>query len=273
MIFHLPIMEKRGDSMTSNLSVLILAKNEEKNIEECIRSVSFAREVVVIDDHSTDRTAELARGMGARVVAHAMNGDWGAQQTFAVTQASCDWIYFLDADERVTAGLAKRIAEIVVADDRRCAYANARLSYLWEQPIRHGGWFPDYVVRLLPREGTTVEGLVHPKICHPYREIKLPHKYCLIHYTYRDWEHYFNKMNVYSTLAAQKLHDAGKTAYFINILLHPLWAWFRMYILRGGFMDGRIGFVLAAFHFFYTMSKYTKFYYLGKSNRHTGALS
>lgn len=138
--------------MAQNLSVLILAKNEEQNIEDCIRSVSFADEVVVIDDFSTDRTAELARALGARVVQRALAGDWGAQQTFAVGEAACDWIYFLDADERVTSQLAERIKEIVAADDRRYAYANARLSYYFEQPLRHGGWFPDYVVRLLDRK-------------------------------------------------------------------------------------------------------------------------
>ena len=88
--------------MKLNLSVLILAKNEEQQIEACIRSASFAGEVVVIDDGSTDRTVEIASRLGARIVSHAMNGDWGAQQTFAIEQAACGWVYFLDAAERIT---------------------------------------------------------------------------------------------------------------------------------------------------------------------------
>lgn len=263
----------RKSMMKLNLSVLILAKNEEQQIEACIRSASFAGEVVVIDDGSTDRTVEIASRLGARIVSHAMNGDWGAQQTFAIEQAACDWVYFLDADERMIPSLAERITQIVSEDDRTVAYANARLSYLWEQPIRHGGWFPDYVVRLFPKKGSSVEGVVHPAIRHPYREVRLPKKYYLIHYTYRDWEHYLNKMNLYSTLAAKKLHEKGKTPYFVNIFLHAAWAWFHMYIVRGGFLDGRIGFVLAMFHAFYTLSKYAKFYYMGKSNRHVGEVS
>ena len=256
--------------MALNLSVLILAKNEEANIEDCIRSVSFAGEVVVIDDFSTDRTAALARALGARVVQRALDGDWGAQQTFAIGEAQCDWIYFLDADERVSTQLSMLIRSFVAADDRRYAYANARLSYYFEQPLRHGGWFPDYVVRLLPRAGTRVEGLVHPKICHPYEEVKLPDAAYLIHYPYRDWVHYLGKLNVYTTLAAQKAYAAGRRATCADMILHPLWASFRMYVLRRGFLDGQIGFVLTVFHYFYTMAKYVKLCYIDKTNRHTG---
>ena len=138
----------------SSVSALILAKNEEQNIEDCIKSVSFADEVVVIDDFSTDKTAEIAERLGARVVQHALDGNWGGQQTFAIQQARCPWIFFIDADERATKRLAERVREIVTKDDRRYAYQNARLNYFWEQPLRHGGWFPDYVVRLLPAKRT-----------------------------------------------------------------------------------------------------------------------
>ena len=122
------LMAGKDGIMALNLSVLLLAKNEEQNIEDCIRSVSFADEIIVIDDFSTDRTAELARSLGARVVQRALAGDWGAQQTFAIQEATHDWIYFLDADERVSPRLAEHIKSIVAADDRRYAYANARLS-------------------------------------------------------------------------------------------------------------------------------------------------
>lgn len=259
--------------MTLNLSVLILAKNEEHNIEDCIRSVSFAGEVVVIDDFSTDRTAALARGLGARIVTHAMNGNWGAQQTFAIGQAVYDWVYFLDADERVSPRLAECIKNIVMADDRRYAYLNGRLNYFWEQTLRHGGWFPDYGVHLLPKEGTCVTGFVHPRICHPYEERKLPLDAYLVHYPYRDWTHYLNKLNLYTTLAAQKRYEEGRRAHLSDMILRPFWASFRMYFLKRGFLDGRVGFILAVFHYFYTMAKYVKLYYLDKTNRHTGDVS
>ena len=254
----------------AKLSVLILAKNEEKNIADCIRSVSFADEVVVLDDFSTDRTAAIAEGLGARVVQRALDGNWGAQQTFGIGQTRYEWLFMIDADERASKRLAAKVSEIVAEDDRRYAYLNARLNYFWEHPLRHGGWFPDYVVRLLPREGTHVEGLVHQAIRHTYEEVRLPKDCYMIHYPYRSWEHYFSKFNVYTTLAAEKLREKGKRASLFDILLHPAWASFRMYVLRGGWRDGRIGLFLAGFHFFYTMAKYVKLYYLDKKNEHVG---
>lgn len=256
--------------MTADVSVLILAKNEEKNIADCIKSVQFAAEVIVIDDFSTDKTAEISRSLGAKVVQHALAGNWGAQQTFAIQQAAHPWIYFLDADERVSKKLAAKIIELVRKDDRRYAYCNARLNYFWQQPLRHGGWFPDYVVRLVPAKGTYVTGFVHPQFHHDYEEVKLPTDEYIIHYPYRDWNHYFNKLNFYTTLAAEKMQEQGKNAHLMDFITHPFWASFRMYVLRGGWRDGRIGFVLACFHYFYTMAKYVKLYYLDKNNKHVG---
>ena len=249
----------------AKVSVIILAKNEEKFIGACLDSVkSFADEIVVIDDLSTDNTAEICRQRGARVVQRALNGDWGTQQTFAINQAAYDWIFLIDADERVTPELAEEIKNILRGDDKKFAYRVARLSYFWGQPLRHGGWFPDYVTRLLPKKGTHVEGLVHQKICHEYKEVDLPQKKYLVHYPYRDWEHYFRKFNTYTTLAAKKMFDAGKSATLFDVIAHPFWAAFRMYFLRGGFLDGRIGFILSCFHFFYTMAKYVKLWYLDR---------
>ena len=251
--------------MSAKVSVLILAKNEEKAIGDCINSVkSFANEIIVVDDDSSDNTAQIATSLGAKVIRHSLNGDWGQQQSFAIQQAQFDWIFIIDSDERVTYKLADRIKQILTNDDRHFAYLTPRLSYFWGQPLRHGGWFPDYVVRLLPRRGVVADGLVHQKICHDYQEKLLSRDEYLIHYPYRDWEHYFGKLNLYTTLAAKKMKKAGKSASMLDMILHPFWAAFRMYFLKGGFLDGRIGFVLASFHFFYTMAKYVKLYYLEK---------
>ena len=253
----------------AKLSVLILAKNEEKFIKACIESVkSFADEIIVIDDFSTDKTAEISENLGAKVIQRALAGDWGGQQTFAVEQASCDWIFFIDADERATLELAEQIKKVLDEDNKKVAWRCARLSYFWGQPLRHGGWFPDYVTRLLPKVGTYVTGFVHPKIHHDCEEKDFPSSDYLVHYPYRDWNHYFNKLNFYTTLAAKKAHEAGKSAGILDMILHPFWAAFRMYFLRGGFLDGRIGFILSGFHYFYTMAKYVKLYYYGKENRH-----
>ena len=111
----------------ATVSVIILARNEEHNIHDCIESVQFADEVLVIDDFSTDNTVKIAEEMGARVVQHAMNGDWGAQQTFGIEQAKSDWILFLDADERISEPLAKEIQAIVVNEPNKAYWIQRRI--------------------------------------------------------------------------------------------------------------------------------------------------
>lgn len=255
--------------MRGKLSVLILAKNEEQFIGDCIKSVQFADEIIVIDDFSDDNTKAAAESLGAKVIQHELAGDWGAQRTFAVGQAKNDWIYFLDADERVSKPLAVEI-QAAVAKGEKCAYSNARLSYYWEVPLAHGGWYPDYCLRLLPKEGTYSTGMVHEEIHHPYSEKRFPEKARLIHYPYRSWEHYFSKFNTYTTLGAKKLFEKGRKGSFTDIVFHPIGAFLKMYVFKAGWREGKIGFILACFHFAYTMAKYVKLYYMDKTNGHVG---
>ena len=253
----------------AKVSVLILARNEEKNISACIESVkSFADEIIVIDDFSTDSTAEICKNLGAKVFQRALAGDWGSQRNFAIQQATCDWIFIIDADERATPELGAEIKKILAVDDKKIAWRTARLSYFYGQALKHGGWFPDYVTRLLPREGTTVTGLVHEKFLHQCVEKKIDSSKYLIHYPYRDWEHQLNKLNTYTNLMATRMHEEGKTASVFDIIFRPLWAGFRMYILRGGFLDGVVGLSLTGYHICYTMVKYIKLYYYDKENVH-----
>lgn len=246
-----------------SLSVLILSKNEEKYIGDCIKSASFADEVILIDDYSADSTVKIAKELGVKVYQRVMNGDWGAQQTFAIEQATTEWIFFLDADERITPQLTVEIQKTIALNEIY-AYKVPRLNHAMGRPLRYGGWYPDYVLRLVPQKDVRVEGLVHPYFVHQYTEKKL--KNPIIHFTYHNWEQYFNKLNLYTTLAAKKNIQKGKTAYFIrDILLRPLFAFIKMYILRAGWRDGKIGLILALFHFFYTMAKYVKMYDLQRT--------
>jgi len=201
--------------------------------------------------------------MGARVVQHAMNGDWGAQQTFGIEQAKSDWILFLDADERISEPLAKEIQAIVVNEPNK-AYWIQRRNKFHHNHATHGVLRPDYVLRLMPKEGSYVEGYVHPAIITPYPTEKLQHP--MYHYTYDNWHQYFNKFNNYTTLSAEKYRDNGKSCSFIkDIILRPTWAFIKVYFLQGGILDGKMGFILSVNHYFYTMTKYVKFYYLLKS--------
>lgn len=242
------------------VSVLILAKNEEKNICECISSCSFASEVIVIDDGSTDKTKEIAEGLGARVIQHSMNGDWGGQQTFAIQQAKYPWIFFIDADERCTPELCAEIAEKVEQGDKY-GYWVRRINHFKHKIVKHGPLSPDWVCRLMPTEGSYVEGFVHPKIVHQFKDKRL--KYDMLHYTYETWEQYLNKMNHYSTLAAKKNMEQGKKSNFIlDIILRPAFAFFKMYILKLGILDGQIGYMLCKSYANYTMNKYIKMKFL-----------
>lgn len=246
----------------SKVSALILARNEEHNIKDCLDSIHFADEVIVIDDHSTDKTPNIAKAWGAKVITRAMNGDWGAQQTFAIEQASCEWVLFIDADERISPELAREIKE-VLAEGTPGAYWLLRQNKFHHNEATHGVLRPDYVNRLFPAKGSYVKGFVHPEIVAPYPNKKLKH--FMYHYTYDNWDQYINKLNNYTRLAAEKYKEEGKTCSFIkDIVLRPFWAFIKMYFLSGGFRDGKMGWVLSVNHYFYTMNKYVKLYYLLK---------
>lgn len=245
----------------SKVSVLILARNEENNIKDCIESCNFADEVIVIDDNSTDKTKEIAEQLGARVINRSMNGDWGGQQTFAIQQAKYEWIFFIDADERCTPELGKEIRETIEKNEHY-TYWIKRKNKFHHNKATHGSLRPDYVCRLMPAKGSYVEGFVHPAFVTPYENGKL--KSHMYHYTYDNWEQYTSKLNKYTTLAAEKYKDEGKNInFFIDVVLRPLWAFFKVYIINLGFLDGKIGWVFAVAHYYTTM-KYAKLYYLYK---------
>lgn len=252
--------------MSLDLSVLILARNEQRNIGDCIASVQKyldASEIIVIDDGSNDNTPSIAQSMGARVVEHAMNGDWGQQQTFAIGEAKCRWVYFIDADERMTETLGKEISKAVEKNEL-FSYWNARLNHFCGVEIRYGGWFPDYGLHLFPKEGSYVTGFVHPQIHAPYPKRQLPKSAYLYHYTYASWEQYLRKLNFYTTLGARKKFESGGRVGFLGIFAHVIWGVFKFFIIERGFLDGREGVLLAMSHGVSVFMKYSKLYYLGK---------
>jgi len=238
------------------LSVCILTHDEEENILECIRSASFAEEIVVIDDDSTDKTVEIAQSAGAKVYKRSLAGDFGAQKSFAVEKASCPWVFILDADERFTDELAREVA-LEVASEPLCCYAVRRSNRFVTGSASHGAMRPDLVVRLFPKEGSFFQGRVHEKLvtAAPQKELKSH----LIHYPYKNWESYINKFNRYTTLAAQQYYASGRKCRVLrDIVLRPLGAFVKVYFLRLGFLDGALGFVFSFAHASYTMAKYVK---------------
>ena len=187
----------------STVTAIILARNEEQHIVDCIKSIQFADEILVIDDGSTDQTVLLATGLGAKVIPHPLNGDWSQQRRFGISQAQSEWILFVDSDERVSPELAKSIQRAIQGEPK--AYWLRRYNLFHHNRATHGVVRPDKVLRLMPREGATVEGAVHEAFISPYPQDTLEGK--LYHYTYDNWTQYLNKVNKYSSAAAANYYE------------------------------------------------------------------
>ncbi len=236
------------------ISAVIMARNEEKNIVEAIASLSFASQIVVADTGSRDKTMELAGGAGAEVHGICFDG-YGASKNRALEFARFEWIFSLDADERVSPELAKSIMVTIDKGPSYDAYAVSRLTYFLGKPMRHSGWYPDYVVRLF-RKAKFNERLVHESIQVDGAIGKLDG--LIYHYSYPDLESYLEKMNVYSTLNAEELHYQGKNGRIWDMLIHPPATFLKMYIIKAGFLDGYRGLLLAALSSYHVLVKYAK---------------
>ncbi len=243
----------------AKLAVIILTRNEEANIEAAMESAAFADEIVVVDSGSTDRTQELAEANGAKFISHPMNEQgFAGQRNFALSQTEADWVFYLDADERITMKAAQEIGHLVELNEL-AAYKIKRQNIVFGQMMKYGEHRPDWCIRLFPRNSVHWLGEVHesPEVVIPVKSMK----HTMEHYTYNDWDRYFDKFNQYTSLMANRMFENGKRANFADILFHPLFAFVRFYFLRLGFLDGKQGLIFALNHYFYTMIKYVKLYY------------
>jgi len=242
------------------LSVCIITRNEEAHIRACLESVAWADERIVVDSGSTDRTVEIAREMGARIVTHPFEG-FVEQKNFALDQATCDWVLSIDADERVSPGLGEEIRAAVAADGSEVAYSMPRKSWYLGQWILHGGWYPDRKLRLTRRGRSRWSGRNphdHLYADGPTGELRGD----LVHYTYRDISDHLRKIDNYTTLGARDAHARGVGFPLLRMLFHPGFRFLRMYLLKGGFLDGQAGFVLACLSGYYVFLKYAKLWEL-----------
>lgn len=238
------------------LSVVIIARNEEVNLPRCLDSVKWADEIIVVDSGSVDRTVEIAQEYGARIVTVTWNG-FGATKQAGVDAAKGEWVFSIDADEVVPAALADDIRSVIQQDHDVSGYYVPRLTQFLGRWIRHGGWYPDYVLRLFrPDRGGFDDAMVHETVHVTGSVGKLTH--ALQHYSYPDLENYFEKLNRYTTLAAEDLHRRGRKAGWFKITANPVAKFLKQYFLRAGWLDGLEGLVLALLSAGYVMTKYTK---------------
>ncbi|MBI1811903.1 MAG: glycosyltransferase family 2 protein [Nitrospirae bacterium] len=237
------------------VSIVIVTKNEEANIEAALDSVKDAAEIVVIDSFSSDRTVEICRKYTDKVFQKEWEG-YARQKQSAVDLAEGPWVFILDADERFTPELKAEVINAVEEDSYDGFYA-PRKNFFMDRWIRHGGWRPDYTLRLFRKNAGKVEDReVHEKVIvnGSVSYLKNP----LVHYTYNSVSDYLKRMDVYSTLAAKELKKTGVAPNVLDFLLRPPAAFIKMFFFRFGFLDGRYGLVLAVLYSYYTFLKYAK---------------
>ena len=237
------------------LSAIIITRNEAANIGDCLDSVAFCDERIVVDSGSSDGTLLIAKEKGARVATHSWKG-FGPHKNYALSLAHGDWVLSIDADERVTPELAQAITA-AMADDKADGFEVPRRSTFCGREMRHSGWFPDYVLRLFRRgKARFSDDVVHERvICDgPVVRLKAP----LMHYPVARLEDAIRRMDSYSTLGAEKIITAGKPVSFFTGIAHGAFAFLRVYVLRLGFLDGAAGFLLAVANAEGTYYRYMK---------------
>ena len=225
------------------VSVAILARNSEDEIADCLRSVAWADErIVILDTRSTDGTASIAREFGARVVPHDFQ-DFARQREFGLSLPQGDWLFYVDSDELATPALACEIGR-VIEDDTRVGWWVPRRNFIWGHEIRHGGWHPDYQLRLL-RLGHAHYDLTRE--VHEIVELDGPEGYLqepLLHYNYRTLTQFFHKQKQYVGYEATILRNKGIHPKPWTYLLQPLREFWRRYVRLKGFKDGAHGLAL-----------------------------
>lgn len=236
------------------ISTTVITFNEERNIERCLRSVApVSDEILVVDSQSTDRTVEIAREFGARVITNPWPG-YGRQKQFALENASHPWVFSIDADEAASPELCE---EIRTLDFSRDGYEVPRKVWYMDRWIRHGVWYPGYVLRLFNRANASFsDDIIHEsaRVTGTVGRLRSD----LLHYSYRNVAHHAKKIDEFTTLAARQMFERGRRAGVGHVVVLPLIEFLRAYVVKRGFLDGRAGFVIARMHALYVLQKYTR---------------
>jgi glycosyltransferase involved in cell wall biosynthesis len=248
------------------ISAIVITFNEERNLADALRSISWADEIIVVDSQSTDRTVEIARSFTDKVIIRSWPG-YSAQKNFAHEQAAYDWIFSLDADERVSDELAREIGIVkqeVGAD--AAGYEMPRLTNYLGRWIKHSGWYPDYKLRLYDRRvALWVGDYVHESVKVNGRVKRLEGN--LLHYTVMSASEHHQRIDRYTTLAAKQALSEGIRASGASLALSPLATFARSYILKLGFLDGIQGYTIARFAAYYAFLKNLKLWEMNRDGQ------
>jgi glycosyltransferase involved in cell wall biosynthesis len=244
------------------LSVTVIAKNEEADLEAALASVAWADEIIVVDAESTDQTVEIARRFTDKVIVKPWEG-YVAQKNFAASVAKHDWILSLDADERVTPQLADEIRQ-TLAQPAHAAYDIPRVTWHLGRWVRTTDWYPDTQRRLYDRRAAQWTGRhVHEAVTVNGSVGRLKGE--LQHYAYRDISDHLETIDRYTTYAARQMREEGRRAGIISLVAHPPLAFLRNYVAKGGFRDGKAGFIISSLNAYYVYLKFAKLWELQRA--------
>lgn len=242
----------------NKISVTIITKDEEKNISDCLKSVQWADEIIVVDSESSDRTVELAKQFTDKIFIRKWEG-YVPQKRYALSLVSNEWVLSLDADERITPELKDEILSLL--PDEVDGYKIRRKNFLLKKEITSCGWEKDYQLRLLKRDKAGLsDRLVHEKFIVDGQVDKL--KNPMLHYTFSSFSDYLEKINYYTSLKAQELFRKKKRVGSLTIFLHTVSAFFAFFFIKSGFKDGVYGLIISLLHSVSTMMNYIKLWEL-----------
>lgn len=238
------------------ISSVVLTKNEEKNIKDCLDSLRWCDEIVVIDDFSEDKTTEIAKKYGARISKRALDNDFASQRNFGLEKAKGDWVLFVDADERVSQSLQEEILKLLGQNTSYIGFYLHRRDFMWGKELKHGEPGSVRLLRLAKRDSGKWERRVHEvwDVKGRVGELKNP----LIHHPHPTLREFMAEVDWMSTLHAQENRREGKKSNLFKIVLLPKMKFLNNWILKRGFLDGTPGFLVAmvmAFHSFLSWSK------------------
>jgi glycosyltransferase involved in cell wall biosynthesis len=249
------------------VTVTIITLDEAAHIADAIGSAAWADEVIVVDSGSVDDTLAIARARGARTETRAWTG-YVDQKNFAASLATHDWIFSLDADERITPPLASEIRALLATEPPRGGYRVPRVTFHLGRWVRTTDFYPDYQTRLYDRRKGRWQGrYVHESVTVDGEIGQLTNE--LQHYSYRDLSDHLDRINAYTTLAARQMHESGRRARAVDLLVHPPAAFLRNYILRRGFLDGTAGLTLSMVNAYSVLLKFAKLWEMQRCSRST----
>ncbi|CAI1862131.1 putative glycosyl transferase [Serratia fonticola] len=252
-------------SHRNSLSVVMIAKNEAELLSECLQSVAWADEIIVLDSGSTDGSVSLAESLGAKVFTHTDWQGFGKQRQKAQSYATQDYVLMIDADERITPELRHSIEQVLANADDNVVYSLGRRNLFLGRFMRHSGWYPDRVNRLYANQRYRYnDDLVHESLNTGGAKV-VPLQGDLLHLTCRDFFAFQRKQLHYAEQWAIQRHQAGKRCGYLSILTHTLGAFCKTWLLRAGFLDGKQGLLLAVVNAQYTFNKYAALWALGRN--------